>query len=253
MLAQDEPLPAEVVNRSGASPFLLIGDHAGNAIPRALGDLGVGLADRRRHIAWDIGTQALGMELAARLDATFVWQVYSRLVIDCNRDPARADAMPEESDGSAVPGNRALGAEARAARIAAIHAPYQQAIAVEIARRRAAGQPTALVSLHSFTPRLAGGPDRPWTTGILHDGHADAFARALLAALGREPGEVVGDNEPYRMDGTDHTVPRHAFRSGLSYAEIEVRQDRIGDAAGVARAAALLARGLHAAWRAVAG
>ena len=69
---------------------MLIGDHAGNAVPRGLA-LGVAAADLARHIGWDIGVAGLGEALAATLGAPFVRQHYSRLVIDCNRDPARAE------------------------------------------------------------------------------------------------------------------------------------------------------------------
>ena len=72
-----------------------------------------------RHIAWDIGVGALGEALAARLDAVFVRQMYSRLVIDCNRDPDTADAIPEVSDATAIPGNIGLSAAARDGSIAA--------------------------------------------------------------------------------------------------------------------------------------
>lgn len=60
LLGQDDPSPIEVVNPQGRSPFLLVGDHCGICIPRVLGDLGLGIADRERHIGWDIGTAALG-------------------------------------------------------------------------------------------------------------------------------------------------------------------------------------------------
>lgn len=216
------------MNRDGRAPFLLIGDHAGAAIPQVLGDLGVGAADRGRHIAIDLGVAALGAALAARLDAPFVAQSYSRLVIDCNRDPGSPAAIPETSDGTVVPGNAGLTAAARAARVAAIHAPYQAAIAALIADRPR----TILVSLHSFTPVMAG-VARPWEIGVLHGGHADGFAHRLLARLQARGDRVVGDNEPYRMDGTDFTVPRHAFDAGLAYAEIEIRQDLlVADPAG---------------------
>lgn len=208
------------VNPSGAGPFLLIGDHAGNAIPQSLGDLGLAAEDRARHIAWDLGVEALGRALAPLLDAPFVAQRMSRLVIDCNRDPVRPDAMPEVSDGTRVPGNIGLSADARAARVAAIHAPYQQAIADRIAAR---GE-TVLVALHSFTPAM-GGVARPWHAGVLHNGANDRFARAVLAKLQAEGDLVVGDNEPYAMDRIDYTIPRHAFAAGLPYVELEIRQD----------------------------
>ena len=232
-----------VINPEGRSPFLLIGDHAGNAVPERLRTLGLSDADRARHIAWDIGVGALGAALAARLDAVFVRQTFSRLVIDCNRDPATADAIPEASDGTKIPGNTGLREVDRAARVAAIHAPYQAAIAAEIGRRAVAGQVTVLISLHSFTPVMAG-VRRPWEIGILHDGANDRFALALLDRLRARPGLVVADNEPYRMDATDHTVPRHAFAAGLAYAELEIRQDLLGNDARIADWARILADAL---------
>ncbi len=226
LLEKADPPAVAIINPQGRSPFLLIGDHAGNRIPRRLGTLGLSEGDRVRHIAWDIGVGALGEALATRLDAVFVRQTYSRLVIDCNRDSDAADAIPAESDGSPIPGNAGLDRMAVAARIAAIHAPYQQAIADEIARRGAAGLATILVSLHSFTSALAGQDARPWDIGVLHDGHNDAFALRLLAALMRSTELIVGDNQPYRMDATDHSVPRHAF-PGLPYVELEIAQRRL--------------------------
>jgi len=232
LLDMADPPAVEMINPQGRSPFLLIGDHAGNLIPRKLGGLGLSDADRTRHIAWDIGVGVLGEALAARLDAVFVRQTFSRLVIDCNRDPDATDAIPPASDGTTIPGNAALSQAARAARIVAIHAPYQRAIADEILRRTEVGQATILVSLHSFTAALAGREPRPWDIGVLHDGRNDGFARRLLDALKRAPGLIVGDNEPYRMDATDHTVPRHAFPH-LPYVELEVAQRRLATAAEI--------------------
>lgn len=235
------PAPVAVINPEGQSPFLLLGDHAGIAIPAALGSLGLTPADLARHIACDIGVRGLGEALADLLDAVFVHQSYSRLVVDCNRHPDAPDAMAERSDGTDIPGNLGLSTDARTERLAAIHTPYHAAIAAEIARR---APPPILVSLHSFTPTMAGRA-RPWEIGILH-GDGDArLARAMLVALAARGDLIVGDNEPYRMDSTDYTVPRHAFAAGLSYVEIEVRQDRIGDAAGQRRWAEIIAAALR--------
>lgn len=244
LLSPSDPAAVQRVNGAGASNILLIGDHAGDAVPSGL-DLGVGAADMRRHIAIDIGIRPLGIALAERLDATFLWQAYSRLVIDCNRAPGAPTSIPPVSDGSAVPGNEGLSDVDRAERADAIHAPYQQAIGGEIAARLTAGRPVALVSLHSFTPSMAG-VDRPWHVGILHDGRKDVLARAMIAALSARGDLVVGDNEPYRMDVIDYTVPRHAFPAGLPYVELEVRQDLIADDAGVARWTDILADALNA-------
>lgn len=205
------------------SPFLLVGDHAGGAIPAALGDLGLSEEERQRHIAIDIGVEALGKALAERLGAVFLSQTYSRLVVDCNRAPEDPGWVAEESDGTVVPGNFAPSMADRAARRVAIYEPYHTAIADELDLLQASGADPVLISLHSFTPVMAGKP-RPWEIGVLHNGHRDDFARGMLRLLRETPFEV-GDNEPYRMDTTDYTVPHHAFGRGLRYVELEVRQD----------------------------
>jgi predicted N-formylglutamate amidohydrolase len=234
LLGTNDPAPVRIVNPDGVSPFLLIGDHAGNRVPDALEGLGIDATERERHIGWDIGIAALGERLAARIDAVFVAQVYSRLVVDCNRGEAAHDAMPLVSDGTEIPGNRDLSATDRAARFAAIHEPYQQAIAAELARRDAAGEETTIVALHSFTPKMGAGA-RPWQIGILHDRGDTRYAQRCLDWLRARGDLTVGDNEPYRMDLIDYTIPRHAYPGSRPYVEIEIRQDLLGDAAAIGR------------------
>ncbi|MES2421675.1 MAG: N-formylglutamate amidohydrolase [Pseudomonadota bacterium] len=245
LLGTEDAAPVRVINPKGASSFLLIGDHAGNAVPKALGSLGLIDAELSRHIGWDIGIGELGALLAEKLDAVFVRQTYSRLVIDCNRSPSQPDLIAEVSDGTVIPENAALAEVDRAARFEEIHTPYQEAIAAEIARRDAAGMATVLVALHSFTPAMQGAlrdQARPWHIGILHDGGDTAFAHALLDVLRDEADLVVGDNEPYRMDLIDYTIPRHAYPQRRLYAEIEIRQDLLGSSEGCAVWAERLAR-----------
>ena len=229
LLTPNDPPPVRVFNPKGRASFLLIGDHAGNAIPSRLGTLGIDDAERARHIAWDIGIGALGLMLAKALDAAFIYQPYSRLVIDCNRDPAAADAIAEVSDGTPIPGNCGLRLVDWKARLTEIHEPYHQAIAAELARRDAAERATVLVALHSFTPAM-GGRDRPWQIGILHDRGDTAFAEAMLQVLQARGDLVVGDNEPYAMDGIDYTIPRHAYPERRPYVELEIRQDPLASA-----------------------
>lgn len=224
LLNNADPPPVRVLREGGRSGVLLLGDHAGNEIPASLGDLGISSRDRVRHIAWDLGVRALGEELATALDATFIWQPFSRLVIDCNRDPRSEAAIPEVSDQTPVARNAALSAAARELRLEAIHRPYHQRIADEIAARQAGGTPPVLVALHSFTPVLAN-QGRPWHVGILHDAGDTRLSLAVLRRLKNEPALIVGDNEPYRMDRTDYTIPRHAYPDALPYLEVEFRQD----------------------------
>ena len=48
LLAADEPVPVTVRHEEGSSPFLLVADHAGNIMPRALGRLGIEIG--RAHV-----------------------------------------------------------------------------------------------------------------------------------------------------------------------------------------------------------
>ena len=229
------------MNPGAASPFLLLGDHAGRLVPSGLRGLGLSDAERRRHIAWDIGVAELGALLSEMLGATFIRQRYSRLVIDCNRDRTRADAIPEISDGTAIPGNARLTAAQRQMRFDAVSAPYHAAIAAELDQRAARGLSTTLISLHSFTPRM-NGFDRPWRFGVLH-AHDSAYSRAVLAWLRAHVGvDLVGDNQPYTMDDVDFTVPHHGRPRGLDYLELETRQDLLADDAGRRQIAAIVAR-----------
>jgi predicted N-formylglutamate amidohydrolase len=231
LLAPDEPLAVIEYRPAGASPFLLVCDHAGRRIPRRLHNLGLAESDRARHIAWDIGIAGVGRQLADRLDACLIMQPYSRLVIDCNRPPGGATSIATLSEGTPIAGNANLSADEAALRVREIFTPYHRTIARHLDARAKARRQTILISLHSFTAVYAG-IARPWQAGVLYHRYS-ALAEALLALL-RAPGDlVVGDNEPYNVtDDTDYTIPEHGERRGIPHAAIEIRQDLIGDAPG---------------------
>ncbi len=246
LLAADEPAPVRVIRPAGRSDFVLTADHAGRAIPRRLGDLGVSEAERARHIAWDIGIAAVTEHLSSRLDATAVLQHYSRLVIDCNRAPGHATSIPALSEATAIPGNENLPPAERSARYREIFAPYHDTIAGLLDTRHAAGRRTVLIAMHSFTPVFKA-VARTVEIGILY--HRDTrFAHILLDLLREAGGLAVGDNQPYAItDDSDYTIPVHGEGRGLDHAEIEIRQDLIGDAAGQTAWADRVARLLAAA------
>src|SRR5699024_12052705 len=108
LLQPADPDPVGVLRQGTQSPFVLVCDHAGNAVPRALDRLGLPNAELERHIGIDIGILGVAEQLSALLDAPLVYQRYSRLVIDCNRLPDAAGSRPEVSDGTPIPGNRQL-------------------------------------------------------------------------------------------------------------------------------------------------
>lgn len=245
LLSQGDPKPVRVLNPGAGARFLIVCDHAGRRIPARLNGLGLPAAELDRHIAYDLGAEAVAERLAAELGACALFQAYSRLVIDCNRGPDAEGAIATTADGTEIPGNAGLSDADRQARVREVFEPYHGAIAAELDHAHAAGAPPVLVSIHSFTPEL-GGAARPWAFGVIH-GSDSAFSRAVLARLIAERVEPIGDNEPYAMDGTDYTVPFHAGSRGLDYLELEMRQDLIASPEDQEAVATMLARVLRAA------
>ncbi len=241
LLAADEPPPVAVYNADGASPLLLVADHAGRAVPRTLERLGVAAPEWERHIAWDIGIAGVGRMLSDRLDAMLIQQSYSRLVIDCNRPPRAPTSIPEVSELTPIPGNIGLSDAQKDMRAREIFWPYHQRIEAELENRRQAGCATALISLHSFTPVFKG-VARAWHVALLYN-RDRRLAERLLTFLRQEPGLVVGDNQPYFVsDTTDYTIPVHGERRGLPHVLIEIRQDLIAEQEGQRQWAGILAR-----------
>lgn len=247
LLSRDDPAPVEVVNRTGSSEFMLTCEHAGRAIAGGLGDLGVSPEDMDRHIAWDIGAEGLSRAMATLLDAPLVLQRYSRLIVDCNRPFEAADCFPEVSDGTVIPANRSLSNMDRMRRFAEIHEPLHRSIADLLDERARSGMQTVLVSVHSFTPVLAG-IHRPWLLGALAN-RDTRFARAFLQAFAsRNAGVSIALNEPYTVDDTsDYTIPVHGERRRLAHVLLEIRNDQIGDSTGQAIWAQRLADALRGA------
>lgn len=246
LLDPDEPASVRVLCPHGASDILLVADHAGRAIPRKLGALGLGEADLRRHIAWDIGIAGVTERLSTALDATAILQNYSRLVIDCNRPTGVASSIPAVSEDTRIPGNADISPAEREARRKEIFVPYHARIEAELDARAAAGRRTVLVSMHSFTAVYLGQARKVHVSPLY--GSDTRLAHALLAELRRDPALVVGDNEPYAVtDETDYAVPVHGIGRGLVHTAIEIRQDLITTEEGQASWSARLARLLPAA------
>ena len=211
------------------SPYLLIADHASNRVPDSV-DLGIASALLKEHIAIDIGVAELGRALCARLNFPGILGNVSRLVVDLNREDDAPHIIPIASDGHDIPGN-AIDHDARLARIDQYWRPYH----VRIEAQMAAQRPRFLISLHSFTPKLATRPEeqRPWEVGILYnqDDRAARIAIPLLEAAGVR----VGDQEPYSGKLLNATMNRHGEGTGTAYLGIEMRQNLISSPEGVAK------------------
>ena len=230
LLDRDEPHPVVVHREQGTSPLFLTCDHAGRRIPRRLGDLGLPASELTRHIAWDIGALATSKLISDRLDATLVEQVYSRLVVDCNRAPDMPSFIAPISESTEIPGNVRLDPSEIAAREREIHRPYHDTIVELLDGRAAAGHESVLIAMHSFTPVFKGA-QRKWQIGLLY--HRDTRVARILHGLLAGQGLEVGDNEPYAItDTSDYGIPVHGEQRGIPHIEIELRQDLIADEKG---------------------
>jgi predicted N-formylglutamate amidohydrolase len=244
LLDADEPGSFIEERSQGTSNFVIVVDHASARIPRRLKDLGLPTAELARHIAWDIGSLAVARLVSVALDAPLVAQNYSRLVIDCNRDPGVPSSIPTVGELTEIPGNVAIGAVEIAARRSEIFDPYHQRIRILLDERQRAGRRTILVAQHSMTPVFKD-VRREMHCAILYN-RDRRFAGMVLDLLRREPGLIAADNEPYFVsDATDYTIPRHGEDRGLPHVEIEIRQDLVGDSGGQQKWAERLTRVLR--------
>ena len=226
------------------TPLVLLCDHAGREVPRALGDMGVPRAEWDRHIAWDIGALAAAQHLAKRFGCALIESRYSRLVLDCNRRTDDPGLCPAVADGTPVPANQELTPAARARRVAELHAPYHDAIRSVLANMRASGHVPVVVSMHSCTPVFKGFA-RPWHIGVLW--RSDPRLPVPLMAALRARGDIeIGDNQPYdARDGHGFTMREHCEETGYPHALIEIRQDLIDTHAGAAKWAAIFGDALE--------
>jgi predicted N-formylglutamate amidohydrolase len=215
--------------------LLLIADHASNLVPGGI-DLGIAPELMEQHIAVDIGVKPLAERLCSMLGCPAVLGGISRLVIDYNRELDAHGLIPEASDGEVIAGNVGLNADGRDGRIHRWWRPYHDKISQKIETAK----PNMLISLHSFTPKLSSrSEERPWQIGVLYND--DERAARVAIPLLEAKGVVTGDNLPYSGKVLNATMNTHGEGNGIAYLGLEVRQDLIGDAEGVARWADILA------------
>lgn len=245
--------PVVTINAAGASPFVLVCDHASNRFPERYGNHGLTPHQRLMHIAWDPGALAVAIRLSDLLDAPLIQSTVSRLIIDCNRALNAVDLIPITSERTEIAANASVPQSEREFRVARYHAPFHTAIDAMLEERERAGLETILVTVHSFTPTYKD-VQRPWPIGLIH-GTEERFTHALFAALKAEdPALNVGWNEPYSArNGVTYTLEHHGDGRGLDCTMIEIRHDEILEPAGIALWADRLARCLLAARGSAAG
>jgi Predicted N-formylglutamate amidohydrolase len=237
-----DPAPFDIIAGDSASGVLLVCDHASAVIPARYGDLGLDEGARLSHVAWDIGAAAVTRGLARRLACPAILAGISRLVIDCNRQPGDPASIPACSCGVTVPGNRAVDDSEADLRAGQWFWPYHRAVGDALAHALRHGPVPAMVSVHSFTPRL-GAETRPWQVGVLWN-RDPRMAAPVLQRLTARGDLDVGDNRPYSGREINYTLDTHAGAAGLPHVSFEIRQDLLADEAACKGWADILAEAL---------
>jgi len=242
-----------VENAEGKGPFVFVCDHASNFFPPPYDvSLGISEDEKSAHIAWDPGAFGVAKGLADSLDGPLVSTTVSRLIIDCNREEHRTDLIPALSETTEIAGNENLTDAEKTFRLDLAHRPFHKAIDKVLDLRKESGVPTALVSIHTYTPVFKG-KARPWEIGLISETDR-RLADCVIGDLKARGDLTVGDNEPYApCDGVYYTVRRHGEDRRLPCLMIEIRNDEVKSAGEEARWCRLLAPILEKAAHAVLG
>lgn len=237
----------EILNPNGGFPCLLVCDHASSSLPDEYKNLGLQPNALEKHIAVDIGIDAVVRTLSDLLDAPAVLAQHSRLLIDTNRWIADPQSTPEVSDNVVVPGNLHISEQERRLRHERYFWPFHTAIAEYV---RALGQrhaKPAFFALHSCTRAMSTGPARAMDGGtIWHE--QPRFANSIAHALRSDFSLNITDNQPYSgIGGTAFTIDYHTWGTGIEACGFEILNDLIGTPTDQEKWASFLATALRSA------
>lgn len=228
-----------LINPEARGGVVLLCDHATNHVPAAYDNLGLAPDELHKHIAFDIGAEAVTRRICELMGVTAILGPVSRLVIDCNREPDRPSLVPKASDGVYIPANQEMTPSAIAARRDAYYHPFHGACETVINNHLDGGIVPLVVGVHSFTPEMSG-EKRPWHVGLLWNDDP-RLAQAMIGLLERETDLIIGDNLPYSGKDLYYTMQRHGADNGLPQTTLEIRQDLVDTEEKVTHWAALMA------------
>ena len=226
-------------------------EHASWTLPPGV-DLGVPTDVLQSQAGWDHGAYEIAARLSEGLGVAAHAGSFTRMFVDLNRAPDHPDVAPAVCYGAVVPGNAHLSPGDRAARLAAFHAPYWDAVRRDAKARLHDRGDVLHVSSHSFDPALDPS-HRTFEVGVLYDpNHAfeASLAERLLFQL-RGAGLDVRANQPYTGVGAAICTTLRG-ELGEHYAGIQLETShavtyRAGGSARVARAVLAFLEGLETA------
>lgn len=200
--------------------YVVTCEHGGNDVPREF----AGAFSTKDAQAWlpshrgyDPGSLTAANQIAAELGVDLISSTVTRLLVDLNRSLDNATLFSRFTRGFSESKKNAI--------LNQYYHPYRTAVSTAIEQIVDAGQTAVHLSVHTFTPRIAG-QWRPIDLGLLFD--PDAATEASLchrwqeAYAAKYPKRRVRLNEPYAgiADGLT-TLLRTQFDS-RSYCGIEI-------------------------------
>ncbi len=143
-----------------------------------------------KHWAWDIEALGAAVYLASGLQCLVAHSLYSRILVDVNREMTDEDAFLKNGDGKIVELNQNLTQEEKEYRTKIYHRAYYDAI-YEVLDKIS---PNIVLSIHSFTP-VKDGERRTLEVGIECLDNTE-LSQALCDGF-RKRGYRTEINEPY--------------------------------------------------------
>jgi len=190
-------------------------EHASNALPE-----GYSWSESDRaffadeHWGWDKGSLDVALHLAKELKCVLVHSLYSRLLLDVNRDLPSETLFRLSGDGRVIDLNRNLDEEEEDKRIDKYYQSYYKALR-EVSTKV---KPNYVISVHSFTPLYEGNP-RTLEVGILVN-YSDELAQRVNDEF-KKRHHNVAINEPY--DGKEGL----AALGSMLYAKVPITREGI--------------------------
>ena len=169
------------------------------------------------HRGYDLGALPIAKELAARFKAPLEYSTTTRLLVELNRSVTHPALFSEFSSG--------LDKEEKRLLLERHYFPFRKRVLTLIERRIARGYRVLHLSVHSFTPVLAG-EARNCEFGLLYDPKRAGerkFCGEWQALLRREcPSWRTRKNYPYRGTLDGHTTTLRKAFGGKEYLGIEI-------------------------------
>jgi predicted N-formylglutamate amidohydrolase len=228
---------AEVLNPEAEFPVLFLCEHAGNRLPAdVMPYLGMDNDFIDSYHGYDIGIPHVVRRVAHRLNATCIMGVYSRLLVDLNREAAAPDVIHDHDDGIIIPANQCLSKEDVQERLKKYHEPFHELCESHIERLQGRYQNPAVFSFHSF-PRHQTGYDEPFPWNFtIHYNKSYGLAEIMREFFSSKYPEVkFGDNDPYDLSKPKglRSFMMHGQERGLANLLIEIPNDQMRDPDGI--------------------